>query len=212
MIIDGANVTLNPVTRENTPRDMAVSDFSEICFPLPGAKDSLPGNDVREALTRAFEEQRTTLLRTAFRLVKRSDVAEDVVQDVCLKFLARAQQQVPENLGAYLQAAVLRCSIDCLRRDRNKQSMSCLPDEAVRRLNEIPAPDEQKVREDLEEIGARYARMRGSDKRALADAVLSESIELPGWMSDSALLEHDNISANAARVRLWRARKLLAND
>ena len=98
-----------------------------------------------------FESQRRRLQAIAYRMLGSRQDAEDVVQEICLRFLASDLDNI-ETPHAWLVAAVTRACIDRLRRlklERNTYPGPWLPEPWVEPLATLSAQDEAERASDL---------------------------------------------------------------
>jgi RNA polymerase sigma factor (sigma-70 family) len=77
----------------------------------------------RDALAKAFEENRKRLRAVAFRMLGSRSEADDAVQEAWLR-LARSEADRVDNLGGWLTTVVARVCLDMLRSRRSRREDS----------------------------------------------------------------------------------------
>jgi RNA polymerase sigma-70 factor (ECF subfamily) len=106
------------------------------------------------AVTRAFREERATVLATLIRHVGDFQLAEDAVQDAFASAVAAWRRDgVPANPGAWITVAARRRAIDRLRRDRSVA-------DRAERLAELVRLDQQEETSVSEESAIVDDRLR----------------------------------------------------
>ena len=150
-----------------------------------------------------------SLYRTAFRMTQDHAVAEDVVQEACLKAYANFKHYEPDtNFRAWLFRILANLCIDHLRRSAK---LSMVPIDAVPNENEDFLSSDRRT--DNPEVHA----IRTDTQQALLDALSSLAPEpravvvliLIEGMSYDEAAESLNLPIGTIRSKLHRARKQL---
>lgn len=81
----------------------------------------MPSSEEIQRLTAFFEDERTALTRHVRYLVRSSEVAEEIVQELMLKLLQLESLPSIVNLKCYAYSAVRNLVIDYRRREANAQ-------------------------------------------------------------------------------------------
>jgi len=103
----------------------------------------------REAFSSVFRELYEPLVRYASGITKKTEAAEDVVQEVFLKLWTdRDEITIERSLQAFLYTMVRNRALNA-NRNRKTKAQSTQPEDMDRRRNEEPKPDEEYATEDL---------------------------------------------------------------
>lgn len=160
----------------------------------------------RRLFSTLVEPHFDALYRTAMRLTRNAEDAEDLVQEACLRAYARlGSLERADRPAAWLQRVQYRIFVDGVRH-RRRSPFAALPDTAdllAITASDAPNPEEAADGELLEQHLEHAWQLLGNDQRALL-ALHAEGYTL----SDLELIT--GASRNAIGVRLHRARARLA--
>lgn len=153
-----------------------------------------------------------SLYRTALRMTKDQSVAEDIVQETCLKAYANlARYEAETNFKAWLFRILTNLCIDHLRRHN---AASIIP------IDSVPMEVDIAMQDDCRSQSPEKHAIRGDTQRALIDAVATLAPEpralvllvlVEGMSYDEAAVSMD-ISIGTVRSKLHRARKQLQKE
>jgi RNA polymerase sigma-70 factor, ECF subfamily len=163
----------------------------------------------KEKLAQLVEDHGEMVYATAYRLVGCAEDAEDVLQEVFLKILAReSSRQLPQTSsqwGAYLRVAATNCALSLLKKRQNKLSISLEilgdvqdPSGGTPRTSAIDQQRAHLFRRSLASLPKRDARIFS----------LRHLEELPY----EEIARQLKVSVNHVGVLLSRARKLLQKN
>jgi RNA polymerase sigma factor (sigma-70 family) len=158
--------------------------------------------------------QMQKLFRTAYRITRNREDAEDAVQDACLQAVVHLQDfDGRSKFSTWLTRIAINASLMILRKQRNARMVSLNSGDDFEESNEFqglrdPAPDAekrclQKERETAlrDEINALSPALKGAVELAqLRECSLSETAETMG------------LSVAAVKGRLFHARRALRNS
>lgn len=88
--------------------------------PVPMTDASAAGPDAAARIASLFEETSGLVHRTAWRITRSSEDAEDVLQAVFLHMLKFPPEPWPDSPAAYVHRAAVNASVDVLRRRRRR--------------------------------------------------------------------------------------------
>lgn len=150
-----------------------------------------------QALSELYDRYGRLLYTIAMRVVGEAEVAEEVVQDVFLRFWRGAEQYQPERgrVAIWLMAMARNRAIDVLRsrQHRNRQQETTLPDTTHRTPFRYPPPgDETFLRE---AVDAALATLSDSQREAIEMAYY-------GGMSQSRIAEALNTPLGTVKSRI----------
>ncbi|MGI9486886.1 MAG: RNA polymerase sigma factor [Geminicoccaceae bacterium] len=163
----------------------------------------------QKAFVQLAEQHLDSLYRTALRMTNDRSVAEDIVQEACLKAYANFGRYSPDtNFKAWLFRILANLCIDHLRRNA---TISMVPIDTAPLENEGVASSDRRT--DSPEVQA----MRRDTQQALIDALSTLDPEpravvvliLIEGMSYDEAAESLDLPLNTIRSKLHRARKRL---
>ena len=158
-----------------------------------------------ERFRRLIEPQLDALFRAAFRLVRNTADAEDLVQDTCLRaYQGVAKLDESQPVKAWLRTVMHNLFMDGARRARRSPVVAAADDdELVARACPGPTPEEHVSMTQREEQLHRAWLSLGRGHRALL-ALRAEGYSLP------EIAEMTGLRIDALQSRLYRARLNLA--
>lgn len=171
-----------------------------------GTPERGEGDDGMEWATRVFLKERTLLLRTAHRIVKDYANAEDVVQDVWLRW-QRVDRSAVRNPGAFLMTATTHLAINFVQsaRHRHEEPTDLRKGPRLERTGQ-PDLEVQAARAVANEqvLGLLMAKLTAPE---LAAYLLRKSFDYPY----STIAESLGMSVDSARQLVRRGQLALRN-
>lgn len=171
--------------------------------------DSTDQRGCKKAFVQLLQQHLDGLYRTAFRMMQDRTVAEDMVQEACLKAYASFERYEPDtNFKAWLFRILANLCIDHLRRSATLSMVS---------FDAAPTENDDVLSSDRRNDNPEVQAMRTDTQQALLDALSTLAPEpravvvliLIEGMSYDEAADSLNLPLGTVRSKLHRARKQL---
>ena len=169
-------------------------------------------NQLREKSPAAFQELFETysdkIFRLAASILKNDDDAEDIVQEVFIRFFETLERfEGRSTIGTWLYRVAYNASIDRLRKDKSIPVIELdVSEEIPLPQNLVDWPDTARIAYDHQELQKQLDKAIQSLPDSLRTTFLLRDVEELSTSEAAAIL---NISPGAVKVRLHRARLLM---
>ncbi len=157
----------------------------------------------------SLEEHLPRIYRVALRIVADADVAEDVLQEVCMRAVCRQHEfQGHSRWSTWLHRVAVNCSLDHLRRCQRQRRVMVTYEEAMAQVIPDPSdsPETLAQRRELYELAAGVVRRLPADCQSAF--VLTQ---LDGYSYDEAA-EILGAPRGTIASRVHRAKKMLVDS